>query len=315
MTNNNWDESKHPRDEEGKFTFKGQGTISPNDGNEPFVLKGGVEYTDIPDDFYSKTDKIKNENKYRNYLLDVLGDLASRADVLYATISELEDKIKENGLINAVIQKGSEFLIGKNYDNTIHTIANIIVGDDTSGMLDLAHGIDMNNRNYIKDVIHIDNYKDVKVNQDKEYLKGKLTDQFAEYGFNIDKIKGYFFKSNSGPCQRLIQNEDFKKIIRENKSNILANKQFSAEFKRFGISRKSNFYYAFGSVDFRNSYIDSNGNLHIKTYDTYDFNKDNHTPLNQAGRSVMKKGELKPFFTIHDIIIPADILQKDIWKD
>ena len=58
---------------------------------------------------------------------------------------------------------------------------------------------------------------------------------------------------------------------------------------------------------------DNEGNLHIKMYDTYDFNKDNKTVMNQAGRNRMLAGDLKPFFTINDIIIPKKDLD-ELWK-
>lgn len=48
-------------------------------------------------------------------------------------------------------------------------------------------------------------------------------------------------------------------------------------------------------------------------YDTYDFNKRNPSPINQAGRNRMLAGSLKPFFTIHDIIIPKKDIN-ELWK-
>ena len=36
-------------------------------------------------------------------------------------------------------------------------------------------------------------------------------------------------------------------------------------------------------------------------------------PLIKAGVNQMEKGNLKPFFTIHDIIVPKNILD-EIWK-
>ena len=41
-------------------------------------------------------------------------------------------------------------------------------------------------------------------------------------------------------------------------------------------------------------------------YDTYDFNKKAADELNKAGRREMEKWNLKPYFSIHDIIIPKD---------
>ncbi len=48
-------------------------------------------------------------------------------------------------------------------------------------------------------------------------------------------------------------------------------------------------------------------------YDTYDFNKDDERPVVKAGRIEMELGNLKPFFTIHDIIVPKKELEK-IWN-
>ena len=105
-------------------------------------------------------------------------------------------------------------------------------------------------------------------------------------------------------------------MIRNHKDEIIKNGEFSAEFKkhgRWGLGQSNNFRNAIGKADFRNIYQDKEGNLHIKMYDTYDFNKDENSPLIKAGANKMDKGELKPFFTIHDIIIPKNKLD-EIWK-
>ncbi len=72
------------------------------------------------------------------------------------------------------------------------------------------------------------------------------------------------------------------------------------------------FHNAFGSVDFLNSGIDKQGNLHLYMFDTYDFNKGENAIV-EAGRRQMLKGNLKGYFTIHDIIITKDELDK-IWN-
>ena len=63
---------------------------------------------------------------------------------------------------------------------------------------------------------------------------------------------------------------------------------------------------AYGKVDFLNSGIDNQGNLHLYMFDTYDFNKNEPNPKIEAGRRQMLKENLKPFFTIHEIIIPKE---------
>ena len=58
--------------------------------------------------------------------------------------------------------------------------------------------------------------------------------------------------------------------------------------------------------------MDNNGNLHTKMYDTYDFNKKGNF-LIQAGREQMMKGNLKPFYTVFEIVVPKEKMEK-IWK-
>ncbi len=94
---------------------------------------------------------------------------------------------------------------------------------------------------------------------------------------------------------------------------ILKGEQISGYFPRYKDDKESNWHFAIGHYDLRNGYLDNRGNLHIRMYDTYDFNKENKTPLNQAGRNQMMKGNLKPSFSIHDIIIPSYVID-EIWN-
>ena len=72
------------------------------------------------------------------------------------------------------------------------------------------------------------------------------------------------------------------------------------------------FHNAFRSVDFLNSEMDNDGNLHLYMFDTYDFNA-KEGPLVKAGRRQMLKGNLKGNFSIHDIVLTKDELDK-IWN-
>ena len=45
-------------------------------------------------------------------------------------------------------------------------------------------------------------------------------------------------------------------------------------------------------------------------FDTYDFNKNESNPKVEAGRRQMLKGNLKPFFTIHEIILSQKELKE-----
>ena len=320
-----WNESNHPRDELGRFTFSSGGG-EENEKEDTPVLKGRIEKTDNAANilYGASQKKAQDEKSYRNALLGVLKDAATPAMVLYSSTKQLEEAVKKNGLMSKLKEKGKSILqgkilepvIGEGYKKSENWLAKKITGKDTAGMLDLAHGAKMNDRSYIKDTISLDNYNDSRVAKDKDYLKEKISKQFGDYNFDINKIKGYYFKSDSEPVQRLIQNKDFQDMIKNHKKEIVEKGQFSDGFKKYGdngIGPDNNFHNAIGKADFRNIYQDKNGNLHVKMYDTYDFNKNEDNPLIKAGVSQMEKGNLKPFFTIHDIIIPKNILD-EIWK-
>ena len=334
-----FNEQDHPRDKMGKFTFK-NGT-EEKDTNEkqnqkmtPFKL--GAEINVYKNETLDETPveilygKSKNteeqkqaENKYRNILLDVLGKKATPAMVLLKNSKQLEKIVKENGLWDKVkesekLKKLTKEIIGENYNRAKSKAANYISGPDTAGMLDLAHGEEnMNNPDYIKDTVKLKNYEDPKIKQYQEYFKEKIENQFRDYGYNSKDIKGYFFNNNSEPSQRIIQNKDFRNYIKENYNELIKENITSISFPKHGpvgILKNNNFKNALGKADIKFEEVDKQGNLHLKIFDTYDFNKEAKDFLNKAGREEMLKGNLKPFFTIHDILIPKSELDR-IWNE
>ena len=127
-----WDESKHPRDDIGRFTYSDGSDSENNSKNDTQALKGRIEKTEVKSPaeiLYGDTHKKeKAENEYRSNLLNVLGDLATPAMIMYATNKELENEIKKNGLISTAkkvvnvalnskpAQKVIRSTIGGNYD-------------------------------------------------------------------------------------------------------------------------------------------------------------------------------------------------------
>ena len=100
-----WDESKHPRKENGEFTYKNGGDSRNNSKNDTQALKGRIEKTEVNKShanilYGGSYKKEKAENEYKSKLLNILGDKAKPADVLYGTTKELEEKIKEYRLQN-----------------------------------------------------------------------------------------------------------------------------------------------------------------------------------------------------------------------
>ena len=92
-----WNEAEHPRDDEGKFTYKNGGSSNSN----PLLL-GGVQYNEKKENrediLYNDNSFKDNLSNYRNKLLDFLGDNLEREEILYSNISELENKIFNNTL-------------------------------------------------------------------------------------------------------------------------------------------------------------------------------------------------------------------------
>ena len=81
-----WNEQDHPRDDEGKFTFK-NGEKGSNTKESP----ANILYRDSK----IKAEKDRQETEYKSKLLNILGDKARPTDVLYGTTKELEQKVKE----------------------------------------------------------------------------------------------------------------------------------------------------------------------------------------------------------------------------
>ncbi len=97
-----WQEQDHPRDEDGKFTFKNGGG---NNNSTNTLLKGHLQINDEKSGAQAlfRNTKIQKEiehqkQKTKNELLDILGNKKTQADVLYGSEESLKKKIKEYGL-------------------------------------------------------------------------------------------------------------------------------------------------------------------------------------------------------------------------
>lgn len=312
-----WQEQDHPRDEEGKFTNKrseAQRNQTKNQEKSKPFIKLSAEFNEIrkaktPAEILlgnSKTAKEKQVQKERSELIKKLGDNLTPAQILYSNLDDLKKVAKERIKQSKLAQSGTEFIIGKNHNKLSNNLIKLGVGEETAGMLDIAHGNKMTDKSYLKDSIELKNYNDSFVESDRQYLKNKIEKQFKNYGYDKENIKGYYFKNTSEPSKRISQNKDFKNLLKKNKNAILKNENFSARFERhgeIGIFNDNDLKNAIGAFDVRNVHFDKEGNLHLKIYDTYDFNKNAPDFLNKAGRHEMEAGYLKPYFSIHDIMI------------
>ena len=93
----NFNKADHPRDEIGRFTYKGGGSSSKS--TESYERK-----TQSREDILYPTMNDKDNGTYRNKLLNFLGDSLDRAEILYSREFELENKI-----LNNTIERVSSF--------------------------------------------------------------------------------------------------------------------------------------------------------------------------------------------------------------
>jgi len=174
---------------------------------------------------------------------------------------------------------------------------------DAVGMINIASGKHL--PLYTKDAIEIKNIFDKKLDKFRKgdllsyrlYMADKISYQFEDFNYDLDDIKGYIFKNNSAVVKRIKNSEEFKNILLKHKEKVMNNKSFSDRFES-----DYNLHNAFGSVDFLNIGLDKRGDLHLYMFDTYDFNKGEDAKV-EAGRRQMLKGNLKGFFSIHEIVI------------
>ncbi len=204
----------------------------------------------------------------------------------------------------------------------LNKLASGAAGQDATNMLNLAS----NNKPelYTKDALKLHNFNDKQMsefasgelNQFKPYIEQKIKDQFEDFGYKLDDVNGYIFKSDSDPVKRIKESADFQDMLAKNLHHIADGTSFSGRYQKHSTNllnmRQDNLYNAFGSVDFLNAGYDKNGNLKLYMFDTYDFNK-GENPKVEAGRRKMQEGNLKGYYSLHEITLTPDEID-DIMK-
>ncbi len=250
------------------------------------------------------------DNSVSNEDNDVL-----RGGISHTKINQIEPKDKK---FENEVKKRETALEISNDNQIAKNFLNIFAGPDATGMLNIAQGNE--DSNYTKNSTKLLNindnnlydYKNGEIKKFKEHIENKVQEQFKDFGYNLNEIEGRIYHDNSAPIKRIKNDDSFKKALIKNKDKILNGENFTTRFKKKSPLKTSNLHNAFGSVDFLNSGMDNNGNLHLYMFDTYDFNA-NEGPLIEAGRRQMLKGNLKGNFSIHDIVLTKDELDK-IWN-
>ena len=232
-----WDESEHPRDEIGRFTFKngGEEEDEKNEkekkgGNEqqkerknnqndfsnmkPFKL--GAEYNDIRTEtptevLYgknSKTTKDKAIQKERNSLIEKLGNVLSPKQVLYSSLDELKQiarETKNNSFENAQEATDNDFKFNfKKHDE----LKNILLNRHSKNkQSQLPKGYELKEKYHSnKTGLDVEIYE----HENEIILSFPGSEQVADYKTDIWDIK---FK-NKNP-----QLDEAQKILNDIKSN------------------------------------------------------------------------------------------------
>lgn len=295
-------ENKKPNKEKG-VAMGEAAPLKENNEEKPLTLKGYVSKTVYSED--KNDEKDKEKFSYQNEIKKV-GD--NKNELSVSEDSTTKDENRKN-IKDEIKTKVWELGIRASKKPIIEK-ATSIFGSDTAGMLNIAEGKSV--PIYTKDAKRVSSVYDINSKvQDNEsllkwqlYMEEKIKKQFKPFNYDTKNVEGYIFKNNSDVVRRIKDSEDFKEIIKENKEKIKDGKRFSGAFSKSG-----NLHRAFNNVDFLNGGVDKNGNLHLYMFDTYDFNKGG-SPMVEAGRRLMQNGELKGFFTIHDIIIKKEDLPK-----
>ncbi len=212
--------------------------------------------------------------------------------------------------VDQIAQKAVEFAIGKNFP-VFHKVAEFMVGKNAAGMLDLAHE-NVSNKSFLDNAVELKNYDDSNVEEMKDYLKNKIDGQLSDYNLDSSKIKGYRFNKNSTLSKDIAKDESLYNAIKKNISAIDSNQNFCMEFSKddSSSSTNSNLHDALGKVDVINPKFSENGNLTMQVCDVYDFNKNSTDILNKAGASQMEKGNLIPYFSVVDVEVPKETIDK-----
>jgi len=212
-----WNEADHPRDDDGKFTYK-------NGGASNTTLYGGIENNNIGQgrqNISSKdTSSKKNLSNYRNKLLNVLGNSAEREDILYSSIPELEHKIIRN-TVNRINDLRNQL------NNTVNKLNNpiSIYNNQCQKVLNNAQEWD----NALGDFAR--NYNDMveanTINADK-YFHAKANCQAAQRGFGgetISQVLSTLRELEEGTRKVIFGGENLHKQIQDAGEDMKANKE------------------------------------------------------------------------------------------
>jgi len=277
-----WQESLHPRDDEGKFTYKNGGNSSSSSADSEreklehraYILYGGVE-----------------KNNYEYNLVDAKKkEIADRHEKLEQGTfppHQLKNLIGVNFIQNPIIRGGAKFQYGNEAAENLY-------------MSKKGHYLDTD---YARQHLVFNNYKEVN-SEFQPYLKKKISEQIGKD--KLETTKGIYIDSDSSSSKRiaqaLIDDTDFSDILDKNMKNLQNGIPFESTINFKG----KNLHNALGNADLLDIKKNKRGEIEMIVADTYDFNKNDINDLVRIGREQQEAGKIIPYFIMYHVVIPKN---------
>ena len=214
-----WDESKHPRDDIGRFTYS-DGANSGNNSENGTFLKGRIEKTENNSAISNVSDKL-SAGEIVSIAINVLGKLATPALMLYSDINNVMKAIKENKLedkFNIALQntiREKEKNIKNKNSNKEYKVNNIkysskikedsmnFLGSDKRKNNNIESGFQQNKK--YKDIL-LDVLKDKATPADILYgTKEKLEERLTKYNLSKLNLKAFQYKLICTLTKKMLQ--------------------------------------------------------------------------------------------------------------
>ena len=135
----------------------------------------------------------------------------------------------------------------------------------------------------------------------RDKVSAKIVSQLGHY--NLYKIKGIYYNSDSSASKKLASNLDVLYKVQQHAQELNEGKVVNDSLK----FNDMNFYNAIGKADIINMSKNSSGEVELYITDIYDFNKNSSNPLVKAGYELQSEGYLIPYFVIYFVKIPSEI--------
>lgn len=141
------------------------------------------------------------------------------------------------------------------------------------------------------------------VGEINNYKLEKTVQEKIQKQMGVKESRGIIFHKESSLSKAIKNSDEIKKFVIDNKTTLI--KSGKLENKSIGF-KSGNLKNALHNVDIVDTHIDSNGNLHAKVLDTYDFNPNEKDWKVQTAREMQEKGKIQTYYTITEIVIPKN---------